>query len=274
MTFLLWLAAVFCVIYYLVILFWSGIATSFSLVWPVLAALCIAFSAGLEAYPQHKEKIPLWLPVSTLTLCISAVLVFLIVEVLVFAGSISPEPPNLDYLIVLGARVKENGISRSLKMRLDKALTYLEDNPDTVLVLSGGQGSDEPASEAQAMQEYLMACGVEEQKLLLETRSFSTVENLVYSRLVIEEDLEKKKTLRQNSPVYMEPGTYEEIPDKPLKVGVLTSNFHLFRAKEIGKKWAFADISGIAAPSDPVLFLHYCIRECAAILKDKLMGNL
>lgn len=65
-------------------------------------------------------------------------------------------------------------------------------------------------------------------------------------------------------------------PDEEMtiRVGIVTSNFHVLRAKGIAKKIGISDISGIASKSDPVLFLHFCIRECFAILKDKFVGNM
>jgi uncharacterized SAM-binding protein YcdF (DUF218 family) len=268
------LIAVFCVLYYAVIIFYSGFATSLSFVWLVFAAVCILLPLGWEAYGRHKDKVPLWIPVSVITMCCTGILVFLVVEILVFTGVAARDTSNLDYVIVLGARVKETGISKSLKERLDKAIEYADDNPSAILVLSGGQGADEPVSEAAAMRDYLVFNGVKEEQLLLESRSTSTVENIAYSRIAIEEDQAERKARRQDQPVFMEPGTFEEVPDKPVKIGVLTSDFHVFRALQIGKKWGIPDIYGISCKSDPVLFVHFCIRECAAILKDKLVGNM
>ena len=59
-----------------------------------------------------------------------------------------------------------------------------------------------------------------------------------------------------------------------IHVAIVTSNFHVFRSKGIARKIGLTDNSGIAARSDPVLFLHFCVRECFAILKDKFMGNM
>lgn len=75
---------------------------------------------------------------------------FVVVEILVFMGAASSDEQNLDYVIVLGAKVKEEGISKSLKARLDKAIEYSQDNPGTVLILSGSQGPDEPVSESKS----------------------------------------------------------------------------------------------------------------------------
>ena len=143
-----------------------------------------------------------------------------------------------------------------------------------MLVLSGGQGEDEPVSEAAAMRDYLLFNGVNERQMILETRSFSTVENIAYSRVAIEEDQLRRKAHHARSDISMDPGTYEVIEDKPLKIGVLTSDYHVFRAEQIAKKWGLPDIYGVSCETDPVLFVHFCVRECAAILKDKLVGNM
>lgn len=274
MTWILWLIAVLCVIYYVVIAVYSGLGTSFSFIWLVFAAMSLLLAFGGDSYAKHKDKIPLWIPVSAATICAAGIAVFVVVEILVFTGVAARDTRGLDYVIVLGARIKKDGLSKSLKKRLDRAIEYLDENPGTILVLSGGQGADEPISEAAAMRDYLVFNGVEEKQLILESRSRSTVENIAYSRVAIEEDQAKRKKKRQDSPMVVWPGPILEVPDKPIKIGVLTSDFHVFRAVQIGKKWGIPDIYGISCDSDPVLFPHFCVRECAAILKDKLVGNM
>ena len=56
--------------------------------------------------------------------------------------------------------------------------------------------------------------------------------------------------------------------------GILTSNFHVFRARMIAEKWGIPKVYGIPSKSDPILFPHLCVRECLAIIKDRLMGNM
>lgn len=274
MTWILWLLAAACVIYYVVIVIYSGFTTSFSFVWLLFAGACLLFALGWEYYMKHKDKVPLWLSVPVVTVCCAGILIFAVVEIMIFTGAAGRDTSGLDYVIVLGARVREEGISKSLKNRLDKAIDYLEDNPGVTLVLSGGQGKDEPCSEAVAMRDYLLFNGVDEKQLILETRSTSTVENIAYSRIAIEEDQARRKAARSKSSVVMEPGTYMEVPDRPIRIGVLTSDFHVFRAEKIAEKWGISDIYGISSESDPILFVHFCVRECAAILKDKLVGNM
>ena len=146
------------------------------------------------------------------------------------------------------------------------------------LVLSGGKGPDEPVSEAQAMYRYLVYNGVRPGQLLLEEHSVSTVENLAYSKLLIEshrEMIRHEREERNHLKFSREPKeNYLIAADKPLEVGVLTSNFHVYRACMIAKKWGFENVYGISAQSDPVLFIHLCVRECASIIKDRIMGNM
>ena len=224
------------------------------------------------------DRIPRWVPVCIVTTCIAGVVIMAVFCILVFMGAAANEERDLDYVIVLGARVKEHTVSNSLKKRLDKAIEYAEKNPETYLVLSGGKGPDEPVSEAQAMYQYLVYNGVRPSQLLLEEHSVSTVENLAYSKIIIDshrEVIRHQREERNRLTFQREPkGGYLIAADKPLDVGVLTSNFHVYRACMIAKKWGFENVYGISAQSDPVLFIHLCVRECASIVKDRIMGNM
>ena len=73
---------------------------------------------------RHMFDIPKWVPVSIVTTCVMGVTVMAMICTLVFLGVASEEEPGLDYVIVLGAKVKEHTVSNSLKKRLDKAIDY------------------------------------------------------------------------------------------------------------------------------------------------------
>ncbi len=266
--------AVICMAYFIIIVLYAGIGTSFAFIWVFFAALCVFLVYGKWYYERNLERIPRWVPVSIVTTCIAGVTAAAIICLMVFLGAAEPAHPGLDYVIVLGARVKGASVSSSLKMRLDKAIEYAQRNPDTMLVLSGGRGPGEQISEAEAMRDYLVYNGVRPDRLLLEERSASTVENIAYSKSVIDRYRWHKKETRP--PMGAVGGSREFVmaEDRPLEVGVLTSSFHVFRAKMIAKKWGFQNVYGIAARSDPVLFVHLCIRECASVVKDRLFGNM
>lgn len=295
MSWILGISGALCLIYFVAIMVFSGPGTSFAFIWLVMALVFGLAASGKIVGRLSGAGLPLSVRVSAATLFVTGLVVFVIVEILIFTGVAQTDPKGLDYVIVLGAKVQTEGISKSLKMRLDKAIQYGEDNPDTIFVLSGGKGEDEPVAEAEAMYDYMVYNGVPKERLLMELQSTSTVENIAYSRLVIENDLARRKEeeirqrrrerLEQMIPAGPEgrprlfggigPGDLAiEAPDKPVQIGVLTSNFHLFRAVQIGRKWGIPDIQGIAAPSELWMMPHFCVRECAAILKDKLMGNM
>ena len=101
-----------------------------------------------------------------LTLAILVILAFLITEGLIFSGMLQKPSRNLDTLIVLGAQVNGTKLSNSLKLRLERAKEYLDENPETIAVVSGGKGSGEEISEAEAMYEYLVSQGIDETRLI------------------------------------------------------------------------------------------------------------
>ena len=89
---------------------------------------------------------------------------------------------NLDYIIVLGAHVDGTRMTLALLERARRALLYLEENPGTKAVLSGGKGDGENISEAEAMYRYLTGHGINGDRLIREEESTSTKENLEFSR--------------------------------------------------------------------------------------------
>lgn len=91
------------------------------------------------------------------------------------------------YMVILGCQVKAWGPSDALKDRLNEALAYLADYPDVTIVVSGGQGEDEPSTEAQAMYDYLVEAGIPGEQIWLEEESTNTLENLQYSVALLEE---------------------------------------------------------------------------------------
>lgn len=261
-----------CLTYYVIIIVYSGIGTSFAMIWLVLGAFLGVAAVGVRYYQKYPQRMELWIPVSLVTLCTSGLVILLVLQILIFGRIPFTAEPNLDYVIVLGAKVKPEGVSRILKLRLDKAAEYALENPGTKLILSGGQGPGEPVSEALAMHAYLQALGIPESQMILEEHSYSTVENIANSKVLIETYEEKEKPWKKSSTEYE--FSVLGLADEPVEIGIVTSNFHLYRADMIAKKQGIPGIRGIAAESDRILFVHFCLRDSLAILKDRLMGNL
>lgn len=157
---------------------------------------------------------------------------------------ISGEP---QVMILLGCQVKEDGPSILLRDRLDEALNYLEDHPNLTVVVSGGQGPDEPTSEAQAMADYLIANGVDGEKVLLETASHNTAQNFAYS----------KKQMDEAQIDYSD------------GILVVSNGFHLTRARMLAQRAGFGEVYTLAAPTSHLPSrLHMYIREPLALVKS------
>ena len=266
--------AALCAVYFVVIVLYAGIGTSFAFIWLFFSALLLLLVYGRWYYEKNRSQIPPWVPVSIVTTCLLGLVSLVVTCALVFLGAAASDHPGLDYVIVLGARGKEHTVSDTLKKRLDKAIEYTEKNPDTILVLSGGKGPGEQESEASVMYRYLAYNGVNPEKMLLEERSVSTVENIAYSKVLIDRHIELERQMRPPLMPQKVPGRYLVAADRPAEIGILTSNYHIFRARLTAEKWGLENVYGISADSDPVLFVHLCVREWASIIKDRLMGNM
>lgn len=97
-----------------------------------------------------------------------------------------PKNKNYDFIIIHGAGLYNGSqVTPLLKKRIDKAVEayHQAKNPNIKLIVSGGKGSDEKISEAQAMRNYLLSnTTIPEDRILLEDKSKTTYENLLYSK--------------------------------------------------------------------------------------------
>ena len=89
--------------------------------------------------------------------------------------------------VILGAQVKPWGASRLLKQRIYAAERYLDRYPEAIAIASGGQGYNEPMSEAQCINEFMIKDGVDPQRIIIEDQSVNTEQNLLYSLKIIKE---------------------------------------------------------------------------------------
>ncbi len=172
-------------------------------------------------------------------------------------GYLRPAPPTgAKAIIVLGAQTVEGKPGEMLRQRLDKALEYYTQNPGAVLVVTGGICSDSQCiSDAVIMSRYLEQKGVPSSQILLEDRSYSTRENFLHSRTV----LEKAGIVPGDKTVYV------------------TNYFHLLRAGLYAKLAGFTDAHPLGTGTTPSLALPVYIREMAALIdygRLLLLGKL
>ena len=97
-------------------------------------------------------------------------------------------PRKIDYVVVLGAGLIGERVTPLLASRIRKGIKVYKANPGSKLIMSGGQGPDEIVSEAFAMKNYALEQGIDENDIILENKSTSTEENIIFSKKFIPAD--------------------------------------------------------------------------------------
>ena len=94
--------------------------------------------------------IPKWLRIAICIIIIVGIAIFTTMECMIISKMNSKAADDADYIVVLGAQVRGERITKSLAKRLDAAYDYLIENEDTKVICTGGQGTGEDISEAFA----------------------------------------------------------------------------------------------------------------------------
>ena len=183
----------------------------------------------------------------TVALVIVALLAALITGGFILFGSVGAKG-QFSYLFVLGTTVDGTEPSPMLADRIEAAAKDMQKNPNVIAVVTGGKADEENISEAQCMYNGLTASGIDSSRILLEDQATSTAENFEFSVALLE----------------------EKLGSCPGNIGVLSSEFHLARAKMIGKSYGM-NISTVPAPtSDAKMFFKYFLREIPVFWFDAL----
>lgn len=150
-------------------------------------------------------------------------------------------------VIVLGCKVRGETPSKFLYDRCLAAAEYLNDNPDAIVIASGGQGAGEDISEAQCIENILLENGIEKSRIYKEEKSTNTSENIAFSKEVI-----KNNNLSE-------------------KVVIATNEFHEYRAK------LYCDREGLefhshCSHTSFYSLLTFSTREMLGVVKYKVFG--
>lgn len=204
--------------------------------------------------PNHQKK-P-WSPwlKAFFALILVGVLSFGGLFAAVMYGSYNHITGDPQVMVILGCRVMPGGEpSMLLQDRLETALDYLEEDPDILVVVSGGQGSNEPVSEAACMAGWLEEQGIPEDRIFQEDQSSNTKENLIFSKdLLAREGIDVGET----------------------DVLVVSNGFHLTRARMLAERFGYGEVSTLAAPSSHIPSrIQMYIREPLALVKSFLLDR-
>lgn len=245
----LWLLVPLGIIYY----FCKFVLPGYS--FTALVCLCLAavilFYTAMPFLGQHFPGLAKMLTLGVTAVLVLGLCVCAVTEALIIKASFGDPGEQVDYVVVLGAKVRDDGPSVSLWDRIYAARDYLEAHPHTVAVLSGGKGKDEPMSEAQCMFTELLALGIEPGRLWQEDKAESTWENIRYSL-----DLIQKET-----------------GARPTKIGVLSSEYHLFRASLFAQKNQVEFVGIPARTSRLSQRINHFMREVAGVWHYIILGG-
>ena len=199
---------------------------------------------GLRMLKAKNEKLS-----KTLNRILSYTLVLFLMaaavtEACIISDAKSESEIDAGYAIVLGAGVNGTEPSRSLLARLETALEYSQKHPDTVIIVSGGQGPGESISEAECMYQWLVENKVEPERIIKEYKANSTLENIRFSRDII----------------------FGLEPDYQGNVCIITEGYHALRARLMAMDNGLLNVTAASGSTGlPVLTANYYFREVFAI---------
>ena len=149
-----------------------------------------------------------------------------------------------DYIIVLGAALHGDKVSPILERRLNKAAQqYKRWGKDALIITSGGQGKGELVAEAVAMKQYMIdKYNIAADKIITETQSTTTYENMLFSKKIIDKKLGKRRGI------------------------FVTNNFHVFRASMYATKVGLKAV-GVGASAAFYYIPNAFTREFIGILE-------
>jgi len=146
-----------------------------------------------------------------------------------------------DILLVLGAGLRDGQYpSGILAVRLDFAIDYMNRHPNVSAVVTGGLGANALVTEAEAMYAYMVARGIDSSRVMIEDRSTTTGENIRFSA---------------------------EFLDGAGRIGIVSNDFHLYRARFLAQRAGYDDIALISVPTwnrNQRIIMH--IRETGSVI--------
>ena len=157
---------------------------------------------------------------STIAALLSGYITFLLVSYIIYAFVYSRITGlrRADFVVVLGSGLASGDrVPPLLASRLERGRQVYQTlvgrgKTSPLLIVSGGKGSDERISEAEAMARYLIERGVPDEHVVREDQSGTTEENLTFTQAIME----------RSHPGY--------------RCIVVTSNYHVFRAAMLARR--------------------------------------
>lgn len=233
-----------------IILVAAGNVMNFGILFPFLAGIVLTVYNVLKIKKIFNlSKIKSVFLRRSIKVCIWGFIIsFILIEGLIFSNVSADKYTDVDYVMILGGGVKGGEVTKTLQFRLDEGIVFLNEHPDLEVIVSGGKGFGESISEGEAMENYLIANGIPKEKIIVETKATSTMENFKYTKQMLDE-----QTGRSD-----------------YKLMVVTSDFHMARSKVLASFNGFTPY-GIPSKTWIGVFPNCVIREYFAVFKSLIV---
>lgn len=218
------------------------------------AALCCCTGAMWTLYQLRKRpdsigKAAAWLVRIGNTVFAAWLVTFVIVEGMIVSGIQSEPQEPVEVICILGGGLRDDQPTVNLRNRLITGMEAMEQYPEAQVIVCGGQGSDEPLPEGEAMYNWMTENGADASRITAETTSRNTIQNIQNAMEICEQ---KGWDTRH--------------------VTVVSSRFHLFRIRHIMANCGLTP-SVIGAPEgNPAACGLMYIREYFSVIKLILCG--
>jgi len=217
----------------------------FNFIVSIIGVLIIVFSFKINLIVGLVKRLPKIDHYLIITILACFVITFLVVQSLILYNMRNTPKDGADYVIVLGCQVAGEYASLPLLSRGYTAIRYLNKNPETKVVLTGGQGPGENIPEAESLKRLLLENKIDKERIFLEDKSKNTMENLIFSDELY--NLSVKKII------------------------IVTSDYHIYRALSIAKKLKYSDISGLPSRSQRSILPAFLLREYVTVMYYKIL---
>ena len=234
--------------------FWDNVF-SFTHIWLVLGAYLI-FVAIFRIKTKHSfwSVWKRWVKLTVVSLGTIAAVISIINLTLILTPAVIGTEEKADHVILLGGGISKDGVlPKSVMSRVEKAAEYLNKNPQSICVVTGGTLHWLPYPEAPEIKRQLIAAGVSADRILVEDEAKDTIQNFELSCKKLSEFTGK---------------SLEEVLNT--STAVVTSRYHLRRSERLAKRIGYKNIKGIPAKCPPVYIIHNHVREICAFVKLNL----
>lgn len=234
--------------------FWDNV-TSFTHIWGALGAYLIfvgiyRIKIGHSFWKIWKK----WVKIAVVSIVSLAAAISIITLGFILNPSVFSVDEPAEQVILLGGGIDKDGnLPKAVLLRVEKTAEYLNKNPQSICVVTGGTLKWLPYAEAPAIKNQLVAAGVSPERILVEDKALDTIQNFQLSCKMLQ-DYKNETT--------------EEVLSA--STAIITSHYHLRRSERLARRIGFTNIKGIAATCPVIQIPHNYVREICAYLKLNL----